>query len=209
MNAKPFFLRFDVIRKIGRALLVLLMIVLFFARSWKLGTFGIVFLSVSFVLSLICSCLKVTKEYKLSEYISKARTSFELEVLKEHKSFRRGDPVMLYAFDMEKELFARALGRRLIYPVCLDMMFLRHATGGTLIVGRLSLWKKEKRIKTKYRFEELNISIVRMEGDAEILLVTMMERGDAVLRFYVRDDHYWKSFVSYAEKNVRITEEAF
>ncbi|MBE6590273.1 MAG: hypothetical protein E7643_08845 [Ruminococcaceae bacterium] len=207
MNAKAFFLRFDVIRKVCRSLLVLLMIVLFFARSWSLGVVGIVFFSVALVASTIGSVLHTVKDYKLSEFISEARHVFETEVKKENKSFRHGEPALFYAYSREKENFARALGRRLIYPVCLNMMFLRHGNGGTLIVGRLSLWNKERPTKEKFKFKELTVSFLRLEGDAEILSVAFLEGDEEKLRFYVRDDHFWRAFVDYAKENCRVLEE--
>lgn len=207
MNAKAFFLRFDVIRKVCRALLVLLLILLFFARSWKLGTFGIVFFAVSLVITVFGSMLRTVKDYKLSEFISESRHTFETEVKKENKSFRHGDPVIFYAYGKEKEALARALGRRLIYPVCLNMMFLRHGNGGTLIVGKTSLWRKERPTKTKYQFRELTISFLRMEGDAEILQATFFDRGEVRVSFYVRDDHFWRSFLAYARENCTVLEE--
>ena len=87
------------------------------------------------------------------------------------------------------------------------MMFLRHGSGGTLIVGRTSLWKKERPTKEKHRFKELSVSVVRMEGDAEILFVTFLEGDEERLCFYVRDDHFWRAFCSYASENCHFLEE--
>ena len=207
MNAKAFFLRFDVIRKVCRALLVLLIILLYFASSWRLGTFGIVFLSVSLVLTVIGSSLKIVKEHKLSQFISESRHAFEIEVKKENKSFRHGDAVIFYAYGKEREGLARALGRRLIYPICLNMMFLRHGKGGTLIVGRTSLWNRARSTKQKYEIRELTVSFLRMQGDAEILHVSLLDRGDVFLSFYVRDDHFLRAFFAYASENCNILEE--
>lgn len=207
MNAKAFFLRLDVVRTVCRALLVLLLIILYFASSWSLGTVGIVFFAVLLPLTAIGSVLRAPKDYKLSEFLSDERHLFETEVRKENKSFRMGDCVPMYAYSKEKELFARALGKRLIYPVCLNVMFLRHGEGGTLITGELSLWEKKKTTKQTYVFQRLTVSYLRLEGDAEILDVTLLEDGEERLSFYVRDDHFWRAFLAYAGQNCRIIED--
>lgn len=208
MNAKGFFLRFDVIRKVSRSVLVLWLIVFFFARSWSLGTGGIVFLAVTFLLCAVGSVLRTVKPYRLSEFISSSRHAFETEVKKENKSFRHGDPVIFYAYSREKEALSRALGRRLLYPVCLNMMFLRHGKGGTLIVGRLSLWDNERATKEKYKFSDLTVSWLRLDGDAEMLSVGFYEGDAERIRFYVRDDHFWKTFLTYAKETCHVTEES-
>ena len=207
MNAKAFFLRFDVIRTVCRSSLVLLLILLYFARSWALGTAGVVFLAVGLSVSAVGSVLRFPKSDKLSGFISEERHIFETEVRKENKSFRMGDCVSVYAYGEEKAMLARALGKRLIYPICRNMMFLRHGEGGTLIVGELSLWEKKKPTKTRYVFRRLTVSFVRMEGDAEILGVTLLENGEQVLFFYVRDDHFWRAFLTYAGQTCRIVED--
>lgn len=206
MNARSFFLRFDVIRKVCRALLVLLMLLFYFASSWSLGTAGIVLFSVGFPLTAIGAVLRSPKEYRLAEFISNERSTFELEVRKEHRSFRTGDYVPLYAYSREKASLARALGNRLIYPICLNMTFLRHGEGGTLIVGELSLWEKKKTTKQKYRFKQLTVSSVRMEGDAEILDVILFDGETEKLRFFVRDDHFWRVFLAYVGETCRVIE---
>lgn len=206
MNARAFFLRVDVIRTVCRALLVLLLILFWFARSWSLGTAGVAFFAVGFVLTVIGSVLRAPKNDKMSEFISNERNSFELSVRKEHKSFRTGDYVTLYGFGTEKAFFARALGNRLIYPICLNMTFLRHGTGGTLIVGELSLWEKKKTTKMKYRFHQLTVSFVRMDGDAEILSVSLLDGEEEKLFFFVRDDHFWRAFLAYASQSCRVLE---
>lgn len=207
MNAKAFFLRFDVVRKVSRALLVMLLLLLFLARSWQLGTFGISFFAVSLILTVCGSSLRTVKDYKLSEFISESRHLFETEVKKENKSFRHGDPVVFYAYGKERAALARALGRRLIYPVCFNMMFLRHGKGGTLIIGKTSLWVRERPTKEKYRFSEMKISFVRMEGDAEILHATFFDGERECLSFFVRDDHFWRAFLSYAGEGCTVLEE--
>ena len=207
MNAKAFVLRFDVVRKICRSVLVLALMLLFIARSWSLGTVGVVFFTVTLILSSLGSVLRTVKAYKLSEFISSARHVFETEVKKENKSFRHGDPAVFYAYSKEKEQLTRALGKRLIYPICLNMMFLRHGNGGTLIVGRLSLWNNERQTKEKYKFKDLNVSFLRLEGDAEILEVTLLDGEETRLSFYVRDDHFWNAFLNYAGEDCKVTEE--
>ncbi len=206
MNAKGFFLRVDVIRTVCRALLVLLLLALYFARSWALGTVGIVFFAVLLPVTAIGSILRSPKDYKLSEFISNERQAFEIEVRKENKNFRMGDCVSMYAYSREKAALARALGKRLIYPVCLNMMFLRHGEGGTFVVGELSLWEKKKTTKQAYVFNRLTVSFLRMEGDAEILDVTLLEDGEEKLSFFVRDDHFWRAFLTYAGQTCRVVE---
>ena len=207
MNARAFFLRFDVIRTVCRALLVLFLLVLYFARSWTLGTGGIVFFVLGVTLTAIGSVLRSPKEYKLTEFISSERHIFETEVRKENKNFRMGDCVPLYAYSREKAAFARALGRRLIYPVCLNMMFLRHGEGGTLIVGDLSLWEKRRVTKEAHTFQRLTVSFLRLEGDAEILEVHLLDGENERISFFVRDDHFWRAFLTYASQNCRVIED--
>lgn len=207
MNAKSFFLRFDVIRTVCRSLLVLLLLLLYFARSWSLGTAGILFFVIGLCVSAAGSVLNVTKVDKLSGFISEERHIFEVEVRKENKSFRMGDCVPVYAYSAEKSVLARALGKRLLYPICWNMMFLRHGEGGTLIVGEISLWEKRRPTKQSYVFERLTVSFVRMEGDAEILHVSLLENGETALSFFVRDDHFWRTFLNYAGQTCRVIED--
>lgn len=204
MNAKAFFLRLDVVRTVCRASLVLLLLILYFARSWSLGTAGVIFFTVGLIVSALGSVLRAPKNDQLGTFISEERQIFEVEVRKENKNFRTGDYVSLYAYSPEKAVFARALGKRLIYPICWNMMFLRHGEGGTMIVGETSLWEKKKPTKQKFVFNHLTVSFLRMEGDAEILDVTLLENDKEVLSFFVRDDHFWRAFLGYAGQTGRV-----
>ena len=206
MNAKAYFLRFDVVQKACRVLLIFFLLLLYFVRSWSLGVTGIVFMVCGLLFSAIGSFLKVPQEHKISEFVSVERHIFETEVKKENAAFRENDIATFYAFGTHKEHLARTLGRRLIYPVCLNMMFVSHGNGGTLMMGTLSLWEKKPQDKQRLIFENMKIRILRMDGDAEILLVTFFENEEEKLTFYVRDDHYWKSFLNYIRGNIFVEE---
>ena len=86
------------------------------------------------------------------------------------------------------------------------MMFVGHGRGGTLMMGTLSLWEKKPQDKQRFVFENMRVQIVRLEGDADILLVTFFEGADEKLTFYVRDDHYWKTFLSYIKGDIAVEE---
>lgn len=206
MNARAYFLRFDIIQKACRVLLIFFILAIYFTSSWSLGVTGIVFLWGGLAISAIGSVLKVPHESKISEFVSTERHIFETEVKKENAAFRENDIAAFYAFDTQKERFARTLGRRLIYPICLNMMFVQHGNGGTLMVGTLSLWEKKPQDKSRILFENMTVRILRMEGDAEILLVTFLDGEDEKVTFYVRDDHYWKTFLAYAQATVTVEE---
>ena len=206
MNAKAYFLRFDIVKRACRVLLIFFLFALYFMRSWALGVGGIVFLAVGLTVSSVGSILRVPHASKISEFVSTERHAFETEVKKENASFRENDIAVFYAFDTKKEQFARTLGRRLIYPVCLNMMFVHHGNGGTLMMGILSLWEKKPQDKKRFVFENMMIHVLRMDGDAEILLVSFLDNGEEKLSFYVRDDHYWKSFLAYIKGNITVEE---
>jgi hypothetical protein len=186
MNARAYFLRFDIIQKACRVLLIFFILAIYFTSSWSLGVTGIIFLWAGLAISAIGSVLKVPHESKISEFVSTERHIFETEVKKENAAFRENDIATFYAFDTQKERFARTLGRRLIYPVCLNMMFVQHGNGGTLMVGMLSLWEKKPQDKQRLIFENMKIRILRMDGDAEILLVTFFENEEEKYGTYQR-----------------------
>ncbi|MBQ8310048.1 MAG: hypothetical protein IJX80_03435 [Clostridia bacterium] len=206
MNAKAYFLRLDIVQKACRVLLIFFLLLLYFMRSWSLGVAGIVFLVGGLVISAIGSVLKIPHESKISEFVSVERHAFETEIKKENAAFRENDIAIFYAYDTHKEWLARTLGRRLIYPICLNMMFVSHGGGGTLMMGKLSLWEKKPQDKSRITFANMYVQTVRMDGDAEILHVTFLDGEDEKLNFYVRDDHYWKSFLSYVKGSITVEE---
>ena len=206
MNAKAYFLRFDIMQKACRVLLIFFLLLIYFTGSWSLGVGGIVFLSVGTAISVIGSILKIPHESQISEFVSVERHIFETEIKKENAAFRENDIATFYAFGTHKERLARTLGRRLIYPICLNMMVVCHGNGGTLMIGTLSLWDKKPQEKTRMAFNDMHVQIVRMDGDAEILLVSFLDGKSEKLHFYVRDDHYWKSFLTYIQGRISVEE---
>lgn len=206
MNAKAYFLRLDIFRTISRVLLVVFILLAYGMRSVSPGVAGIVTVVVGLIVFGIGSVLRVPQAGEITDLISKERCILETEILKENKNFRDGSPVCIHAYGNAHQRFARTAHGRLIYPTCLNMMFLKHGHGGILMTGELSLWKKSPTEKKQYHFSELSVRVLRLEGDAEILWVTFLDEGAEKLSFFVRDDHYWKSFVSDVADVVSVTE---
>ncbi len=206
MNARAYFLRLDVFRTASRVLFVFFIFVAYGLHSASLGVTGLVTITMALIVFGIGSFLRVPQASEITELISKERCALEAEILKENKNFRDCSPVSVHAYGTARKRFARTVNGRLVYPICLNMMFLKHGRGGILKTGELSLWKKKPTEKKTYHFTELSIHVIRLDGDADILSVTFFDGDEEKLSFFVRDDHYWKSFVSYTADAIPLKE---
>ena len=207
-HTKSYFLRLDIFQKASRVLLVFFLLVAFFARGWSLGVNGYILIFGSLIVFGIGSILKTVKAEDLTNYLSKVRTDFESEVRKELKSFRTYDYAVLHAYSKEKAYLARTLGNRLLYPVCINMIFVITPDGVELAYKELSLYEKRKPILQHMTFDpkDLRFETLHFEGDAEMMEVNVYNGEELLFSLYVRDDHLWKHFVPYMEKTVSITE---
>ena len=205
-----FFLRFDIIQKASCVLVLFFALLMYWCSSMKFDATRTAFLISCIVIFAIGCTLKAPKAGDITDYLVKHREEFEKATMKANKLYRTYDHISVYAFDKELEKFARTVGNRLLYPVCLNLMFVRHPDGVTLTAENYSLFKKRKPVSTTYTFgkkETFTMNILRLEGDAEMLWVTLSENGAEQISFYARDDHLWKQFYSYIQGAATITEE--
>ena len=200
-NAILYFLRMDVFQKASRVLVIVMLVLFFlFIRTGAAGATGIVLCVIGIAVFGVGCALKVPKESDITVFISQKRTEFEKQTRKEYKPFRMHEYRSLYAFTEEKKYLVRTLGNRLIYPVCLNLMFVLHDGMIDLATEMYALYQKEPSVCRTHTFDAtspLTVQVLRMEGDAEMLLVTLCGGTGQISRFYVRDDHTWKQLCEY------------
>ena len=196
--AKRFFHRIDVFRSYSRALLLVCLFSMFASRSFSIAFF---ILGAGCVIFGIGSFFKVPSPSVIAEFVSNEHHAFEQEIRRHRSNVNEREFHTLHTYSPKRQRLARNIGNQMYFPEFHTMVFQKTEKGLILYLKTTYLYENVKPKTEEHLFCGEGVLVLECgeaDSEEEYRLVLFKHEGETVLECYIRNDHLWRTFLTFA-----------